>query len=68
METNGIIIDPPRLDFAPGIGKTQEPKCIQTFLPDATIKRLAKGVVGRLSRSTKVERHTMHISPQIKVF
>ena len=58
-----VIVSTPILNLFLRIGKAQEPVCIQTLGSEATVERFDKRIVGRLSWSTEVERHTVGIGP-----
>lgn len=50
MGSDLVIEGPPRFDFVPGIGQREEPIFIQTFLPESSIERFYRCVVGPLLR------------------
>jgi hypothetical protein len=45
MRSIFVIVAPPVLDALAGIGWRQEPRGVQTFCPEAAVKRLDVGVI-----------------------
>ena len=56
--TNGVVVNTPSLDLAPGICNRHEPMFIETCVPKLAVVAFNEGVLGRLARLDKVKLHT----------
>ncbi len=61
-----VIIPPPRVDRAPGVGQRQELVGVQTFVAESPIERFHKCIVSRLARPREVQRYAVFIRPAIQ--
>ena len=66
MGTLLIIVLSPGFDLLSGIGQGQEPRCIQTFLTKAAVKRLDKRIVRGLPGPGEVEFHFVPVRPLVQ--
>ena len=63
-----IVINPPLLDFSPGIFYRDKPALIKAFLTKSTIETLDKRVVSRLAWSAVLKLYLSSVSPLVKRF
>ena len=62
-----IVVPAPSLHLLPSIFKAHEPVGIEAFRPEASVEGLNERVVSRLARPREVERHALHVGPQIEL-
>src|SRR5450432_856900 len=65
--THLVVVSTPSLAFCTGLVEADEPICIQTFGAEFAVEGFDEGIVGRFARPAEVERHALHVSPEIEV-
>ena len=60
-----MVVLPPGLDGVPGIGQTDEPMAIETFVAKASLKALDKRVLHRLAGFDEAQPHSTLVGPLI---
>src|SRR5215212_648313 len=68
MRAPVVVVQPPRLDSAPGIGEADEPMAIETFVAQPSLKTLDEGVLDGLTRLDEVQPYPSFIRPPIDGF
>ena len=61
-----VIVSAPIFHLFLRVRKTKVPVRVETFHPEAHVKRLDEGVVGRLVRSAEVQRDAVRVCSQIE--
>ena len=61
-----VVVSAPILHFFLRVRKAQEPVGIEAFLPEASVERLDKGIVGRLPGAAEVEPDLMRPGPVVQ--
>ena len=65
--THLIVVSTPSLAFSSCFVEAEEPVCVQTLDSELAVQKFDEGIVGRLARTTEVERHTLQEHPQIEL-
>ena len=66
MGTKVVVVLPPRFDLFSSVLERQEPMGVKAFIPERTVERLDKRVVGRPSGTREVKRDLMLVRPPVK--
>ena len=53
VRSDGVVVDTPCLDRAPGVGQIDEPVFIQTGIPELAVEAFDQRVLDRLARLTR---------------
>jgi hypothetical protein len=61
-----VVEAAPRFDLGPGVGKRQEPVCVEALVAQATVERFDEGIVGRLAGPGEVERDAILVGPAVE--
>lgn len=66
MRPDRVVIDSLLFSLLFGVCQAQEPVLVQALLPDATVERLDKCVVCRLSGTAEVEHHLVEVRSPVE--
>ena len=65
MRADGVVVDAPGLDGAPGIGEVQKPVFVQACVPELAVEALYQRVLDRLARLNEPQGHAGSLGPQV---
>src|SRR5260221_3676763 len=65
--THLVVVSTPSLAFCARLVERKEPIRVQTFGSELAVERFDEGVVGRFSWPAEVERHALHVGPEIEL-
>ena len=64
VRTNCVVMGPPLLDDAPGIGEIQEPVLVQAAVPEAAVEGFHEGILRRLPGLDEVKLDLVFLTPE----
>src|SRR5205809_4639624 len=64
---NLVVVYTPSLAFSLRLVEAEEPVRVQTLGSELAVERLDEGIVRRLAWPREVERHVVHVGPQIEL-
>jgi hypothetical protein len=66
VRTPLVIVPSPGLDLGSGVPDGQKPMPVQALVAKAAVERFHEGIVGRLPRSTEVQRHAVLVRSTVE--
>src|SRR3712207_4329967 len=62
-----VVVEPPSLDDAARLGQAREPALVETFLAEAAVEALDRGVLHRLAGIDEEQLHAILVGPAVEL-